>query len=108
MSEHTPGPWIIEETTDFNASFRVMDVGECTVALCYQQPHDTWLAEDNAKLIAAAPDMLSMLLELSSFLEFAANSAADTGLLDFAEECETQHQRLLEVYNQAVVGDVDG
>ena len=61
MSEHTPGPWYIEPTSDFNASFRVMDVQEVTVALCYQQPADTWLAESNARLIAAAPELLEAL-----------------------------------------------
>lgn len=58
MSEHTPGPWIVEETSDFNASHRVMDVQEVTVALTYQQPHDTWTSEANANLIAASPSLL--------------------------------------------------
>lgn len=61
MLNHTPGPWSIEETTDFTASFRVMDEGECTVALCYQQPRDTWQAKDNAAIISASPEMLEAL-----------------------------------------------
>ena len=56
--KHTPGPWQVEETTDYNAVYRVMDEQEVTVALCYQQPNDTWLAKDNARLIAAAPELL--------------------------------------------------
>ncbi len=57
LAQNTPGPWLVEPTEDFNAAYRVMDEGECTVALCYQQPFDTWTAEANARLIAAAPDL---------------------------------------------------
>lgn len=67
MSEHTPGPWAVErdDMTEWEFGddgigyhYRVMDEGDCTVARCYQQPHDTWSAGDNARLIAAAPDLL--------------------------------------------------
>ena len=57
-TKHTPGPWSIEKTTDHDAAYRVMDEQEVTVALCYQQPFDTWMAKDNAHLIAAAPELL--------------------------------------------------
>ena len=58
---HTPGPWTIEKTNDHDASYRVMDEQEVTIALCYQQPGDTWKAKDNAHLIAAAPALYEAL-----------------------------------------------
>ena len=61
MTEHTPGPWAVEGTTDFGAAFRVVDVQDVTVALCYQQPLDTWTAEANARLITAAPELLELI-----------------------------------------------
>ena len=61
MTEHTPGPWRVEDTDDFGARMRVMDQQEVTVALVYQQPFDTWTAKDNARLIAAAPALLEAL-----------------------------------------------
>lgn len=63
-TQHTPGPWDIEQDEPADWEFgeahhyRVMDEGGCTVARCYQQPHDTWTAKANARLIAAAPDLL--------------------------------------------------
>jgi hypothetical protein len=58
---HTPGPWTVEQYTAHDAAFRVMDEQDVTVALCYQQPYDTWSAGDNANLIAAAPLLLKQL-----------------------------------------------
>jgi len=48
----------MERTGDHGAAYRVMDEQEVTIALCYQQPFDTWKARDNAKLIKAAPELL--------------------------------------------------
>ncbi len=67
MTEHTPGPWTTEPTTDHAAAVRVMDEQEVTVALCYQQPGDTWTAEANAALIAAAPELLAALAALVTY-----------------------------------------
>ena len=63
---HTPGPWTVEQYTAHDAAFRVMDEQDVTVALCYQQPYDTWSAGDNANLIAAAPELLAALEECLS------------------------------------------
>ena len=69
MNNHTPGPWIIEETSDHDADYRVMDEQEVTVCLCYQQPEDTWLANDNAHLIASAPDLLAALQSITELVK---------------------------------------
>lgn len=70
MSNCTPGPWTVEPTTDHRAAYRVMDDGMCTVALCYQQPYDTWQAEDNARLISKCPEMLEALRAAEQALFF--------------------------------------
>lgn len=63
-SAHTPGPWETEATDDHGSAVRVMDEGEATVALCYQNPcDDAGTAEVNARLIAAAPELLAALEE---------------------------------------------
>jgi hypothetical protein len=51
---HTPGPWRAEEP-DENGHVLVVDVQEVSVARCYQQPYDTWLAADNAALVRPPP-----------------------------------------------------
>ena len=70
MSENltvTPGPWWAQEDAPTGwehgpggrgAHYVVVDAQECVVARVYQQPHDTWSAKANARLIAAAPALL--------------------------------------------------
>jgi hypothetical protein len=53
--QYTPGPRTIEAETDGNVL--VIDEQGVTICRCYQQPHDTWSARDNALLIAAAPKL---------------------------------------------------
>ena len=76
MTQHTPGPWTTEPTTDFGAAIRVMDEQDVTIALCYQQPLDTWTAEATAQLIAAAPDILALLKHAQHFIEPPGDFAA--------------------------------
>lgn len=66
---HTPGPWAVEQPTARDAAFRVVDEQDVIVALCYQQPYDTWSAGDNANLIAAAPELLAALAEMAAVLK---------------------------------------
>lgn len=58
-SKPTPGRWHIE--SDIEGHFLVCDEQDISVARCYQQPFDTWKAEDNAHLIASAPELLQAL-----------------------------------------------
>jgi hypothetical protein len=56
MAQHTPGPWYVglrEDQTIFTQNLRVASV-EC--------PRKEWKA--NARLIAAAPDMLAALQDI--------------------------------------------
>ena len=60
-AQHTPEPWRIEEEADGNVL--VTDEQGVSICRCYQQPHDTWRAIDNALLIAAAPKLRAALLQ---------------------------------------------
>ena len=55
MSKHTPGPWQVEDYT-INRTMRAIGTNKCTVAGAY--------AEADARLIAAAPDLLEALRAL--------------------------------------------
>jgi hypothetical protein len=55
---HT-GPQDNRSRTDGNVL--VLDEQGVTICRCYQQPHDTWTARDNALLIAASPKLLEAL-----------------------------------------------
>ena len=63
--KHTPGPW--EHLPDLNdgSQFRIVDRTHLiAVAGDYRNIHDLERAEANAKLIAAAPDMLTFIQEV--------------------------------------------
>lgn len=62
MSKHTPGPWVVGPVDDCVVTHMGSDGVRYTVAEIdgdYNQP-DTWpIMEANARLIAAAPDLLN-------------------------------------------------
>jgi hypothetical protein len=64
MTAHTPGPWTVQE------SGKYVEGATCTVAKIYFLPElmDDAEAESwaNARLIAAAPDLLALLEEYAS------------------------------------------
>lgn len=62
MSKHAPGPWGITHTALMG--FRVSDSTGCGVAVVLKDIND----EDNARLIAAAPDMRAALREVIGML----------------------------------------
>ena len=61
MANHTPGPWIARMNCDVMAGERL--VADCMTG---------WLKEDraNARLIAAAPEMLDILIELQESAQY--------------------------------------
>jgi hypothetical protein len=76
---HTPGPWRYQEKSD--AYTHIVRAGEHRF-IC-QLPQDTsGKAEADARLIAAAPDMLALLNEAAEFIQ-PFNRAED--LLDRIE-----------------------
>ena len=70
---HTPGPWKARMNCD------VMS-GERLVADCMTR----WLREDraNARLIAAAPEMLEVLIELQESAQYWSEYDVPIGIVD--------------------------
>jgi len=58
MSEHTPGPWHYQEESD---AYTHIVRSATNFFICQLQQDTGGFAEANARLIAAAPDMLSAL-----------------------------------------------
>ena len=66
MSKHTPGPWYVEMGNDCRL---VVDAQECVVAIV-KSPDvdpDEWETA-NAKLIAAAPDLLEACKQAARYI----------------------------------------
>ena len=67
--KHTPGPWVAQERSnsmiDIHHSLGAVK-GAITLSLCRVQSRESWIEESkaNARLIAAAPDLLEALLGL--------------------------------------------
>ena len=62
MSNHTPGPWMVEEVT-LTISAPNPKEGRANLPVAYCPP-DTRNREANAVMIAAAPDLLAALQKM--------------------------------------------
>lgn len=69
--KHTPGPWQVHATDD-----SLVRSGRGNIASTYEAPGDAWGAA-NARLIAAAPDMLAALQLINAFMCFEDMDADD-------------------------------
>ena len=63
MNKHTPGPWVT--TPEPNGKEWGVDAGPWGICICADAP-GKGTAEDNARLIAAAPDLLDALKQIKS------------------------------------------
>ncbi len=82
-AEHTPGPWVVVRTAQSQARIKTLpttDIGIETVAIIKMYPQ--WKTDArrmaNARLIAAAPDLLEAL-------EAIVTLAADHGRMNLPE-----------------------
>ncbi len=73
MANHTPGPWEARKNCDVMSGDRL--VADCMTG---------WLREDraNACLIAAAPEMLDMLIELQQCAQYWSEYDVPLGIVD--------------------------
>ena len=78
---HTPGPWTAEETPDNSGLIIVLDSGPecpCFVAMVPDnQINSVSHQQANARLIAAAPDLLTALQRLSFAASCRENTSGD-------------------------------
>jgi len=65
MSKHTPGPWVIQETNFAQQKNVYAQADKPPIATVYGSTGEN---EANARLIAAAPEMLDALKKTSEFL----------------------------------------
>lgn len=96
---HTPGPWH-EEDLGESGNILITDVQGVTVATCWRQPLDPpeWV-EANARLIAAAPELLEALESAFDILD----SIADTLLYEEGQPVTFLESREIEdIYNDAI------
>ena len=63
--KHTPGPWVDGQLED-NDCCEVMDERGYYIATCHDGVRGERNADANARLIAAAPDLLEALQELAN------------------------------------------
>ena len=62
MTAHTPGPWYaIRNTSYWEVRDKNRQVADTCATSCRKEPGDEERGEANARLIAAAPEMLSAL-----------------------------------------------
>ena len=74
MSGHTPGPWA-EDAKHTGGARAVIGDGQQLVALVYGRAREEQSA--NARLIAAAPDLLAALDELLDSFEIATDNFSE-------------------------------
>lgn len=87
---HTPGPWTVDQTWNLITA----DGGTIEVAACHtgermhHKANSTETASANARLIAAAPDLLeSAIPVVNAFTAIMLRSADEQGEVTFAETC---------------------
>lgn len=70
-TEHTPGPWKAEQANGCDETAMFVTGNGCTVAACYGDWHDQAPDSEqraNARLIAAAPELLEALKNTTAYL----------------------------------------
>lgn len=88
-TKHTPGPWTVNPKAKTNIRH-----GNLTIANC-SSTHDGSRAEEeiaNAKLIAAAPDLLEEEIKNLEFLKWVASKAREFNM--WSDKVQELHERI--------------
>lgn len=84
MDKYTPGPWVIaENSTKLTATHPLRKHQYDIVTIHYAFEHGQH--EANAKLIAAAPDLLKSLSTLERWLSYAVKDPSDAAYASILE-----------------------
>lgn len=84
---HTPGPWSVDEVSEYTGAVRITAANGDVVAraACYGPQSETPHAQAaNARLIAAAPELLEALRGLHEAFELASVNCTDR--VDFSTD----------------------
>lgn len=103
MSNHTPGPWILTQGTNGIYVHVRKDGAKYPYKIIAQYDVDELEALPNAKLIAAAPEMLQALqaaLKLSDEA-FAANMMAGYDEIERTPECQAVYDQVKDAIDKA-------
>lgn len=79
---HTPGPWSYDDRSGDAGGLVVWAAnGDRFARVCWygDQSETPWATEANARLIATAPRLLDLALEMEAFSEAAMNDAIEAG-----------------------------
>lgn len=91
MSKHTPGPWVVWD--EARAIHRWCIAKENGYSVASAEPVGPWVtpeeADANARLIAAAPDLLDALQDAKRLIEDMARFVGQMALEDYALLNET-------------------
>lgn len=77
MSNHTPGPWEIEMGHEMRNGATYWQVHDGSDAICQNQFCSALNSQENGRLIAAAPELLSALALCLSALETASRQLTE-------------------------------
>lgn len=91
-AQHTPGPW---KTVSVYADFEVRTAEDALVAVVTPVRCES---TENARLIAAAPEMLAALIVAREFISTDRNALAD---------CSIDHEGRMSEDDAAAVADYD-
>ena len=87
MNKHTPAPWF----NDFKDG-NVNDKGGLFVASCYTSFRGDETIRANAKLIAAAPELLENEVKNLEFLEWVSTKAREFNM--WSDKVQQLHERI--------------
>ena len=70
MTQHTPGPWLVLSDDDHSDALTIQDQDELTIADIwgFAAPDRDGQEQANARLIAAAPELLAALREACAYI----------------------------------------
>ena len=96
-TKHTPGPWNVSPSAKASTLTRVFDeTGKLVASANGPGLFEGGEAEANARLIAAAPDLLAALVKLEDFMRWAQDNADTRGFLDAVDHANvTQAQQAI-------------
>jgi len=82
MSEHTPGPWSWQKAAEPNGIHHNALIHPNTEVILYEKPTHQSCARANARLIAAAPDLLAACESALIALKTGSPKWKDTAIAD--------------------------
>lgn len=88
MSKHTPGPWTADDGEGYSG-WRIRSQAGTLIA---EVVGDSYASDCNARLIAAAPDLLAALKSAVEDGIVTSSSAADGGAAQYSKQAQVADQ----------------